>query len=282
MPSMTWTAPAKVNLYLKVLGRRVDGFHDLESLMVPLSLADHLHFEKADAFELCCDSPGVPTDQSNLVSKAVRIFQRVTGKDCHWRIRLEKNVPHGAGLGGGSSDAATALLALNELEQAGLSEEKLASMAAEIGSDIPFFIYRKICKIEGRGEVVRPVHEDEVPGLLGTKILLLKPSFGVSTPDAYKHCMTATELPDVDYAPTPMPWGSMINDLERPVFRKYLFLAELKMWLRKQPEVETSMMSGSGSTMMAILADASQSDAVIRRAREELDPTLWAQLVNIC
>jgi len=282
MSSITRIAPAKVNLSLKVLGRRVDGFHDLESLMAPLSLADQLHFEKAESFELRCDAPDVPLDESNLVTKAVRVFERATSKPCQWQITLEKNVPHGAGLGGGSSDAATTLITLNELEKSGFSNDQLVNMAAEIGSDIPFFIYQQICKIKGRGEIVRPVQNDEVPGLLGTKILLLKPSFGVSTPDAYKHCLTATALPDVDYEPTPMSWGTMVNDLEKPVFRKYLFLAEMKMWLRNQPEVATSMMSGSGSTMMAFLNDPAQSDEVIRRARKELDPTLWAHLATIC
>ncbi len=273
MSTITRNAPAKVNLTLKVLGKREDGFHELESLMVPLALADKLHFEKADSYSLRCDTPGVPLDESNLVSKAVRVFERVLGRSCHWRITLEKKVPHGAGLGGGSSDAATTLLVLNELEQAELSQETLAEMAAEIGSDIPFFIYQQACLIQGRGERVQPVH---VPEISGASVLLLKPEFGVSTPDAYKSCLNADALPGVHYAPQSLPWGGIFNDLEKPVFYKHRFLAEMKVWLLDQPEVCAAMMSGSGSTMMAFLSDPSQAEIVIDRAHKELDPTLWA------
>ncbi|BDS05007.1 4-diphosphocytidyl-2-C-methyl-D-erythritol kinase [Oceaniferula spumae] len=281
MSSITWTAPAKVNLCLKVLAKRDDGFHEIESLMAPLDLADVLHFEKSDQYRLLCDAPGVPLNESNLVTKAVRIFERVSGRLCNWQITLEKKVPHGAGLGGGSSDAATALLALNELEGTKFSNDQLSEMSAEIGSDIPFFIYRQICMIKGRGEVVEPLDPADASGLLGTNILLLKPSFGVSTPDAYKTCLTAEPLPDVDYELQSMPWGSIVNDLEKPVFNKYLFLAEMKMWLLSQPEVNAAMMSGSGSTMMAFLSDSELADDLLARARHELDPTLWGQLVSI-
>lgn len=271
-------APAKVNLTLKVFGKRDDGFHALESLMVPLALADMLHFKKADSFSLRCKTPGVPLDESNLVSKAVRVFERVSGMACHWQITLEKNVPHGAGLGGGSSDAATTLLVLNELEQTEFSNSQLAEMSAEIGSDIPFFIYQQSCIITGRGEHVEPL---EMPALSGTPILLLKPEFGVSTPDAYKNCLNADALSGVNYAPQKMPWGEIVNDLEKPVFYKHRFLAEMKVWLLDQPEVSAAMMSGSGSTMMAFLSDPSQTDTLIDRARKELDPTLWAASTHI-
>ena len=278
MSHTSYNAPAKVNLTLKVLGKREDGFHALESLMVPLDLADRLHFEKADSYRLRCDAPGVPLDESNLVTKAVRIFERAAGIDCHWQITLEKNVPHGAGLGGGSSDAATVLLVLNELEKTKLSNEQLAEMSAEIGSDIPFFIYQQACMITGRGEHVEPL---DMPTLSGTPILLLKPEFGVSTPDAYENCLNAEPLPGVTYAPQKMPWGEIVNDLEKPVFYKHRFLAEMKVWLLEQPEVSAAMMSGSGSTMMAFLMDASLSDDLINRARKELDPTLWAASTHI-
>ena len=278
MSIITRNAPAKVNLSLKVLGKREDGFHELESLMVPLGLADELSFQKADSYELICDSPGVPVDESNLVAKAVRLFEKTCGKSCNWQITLKKNIPHGAGLGGGSSDAATVLLVLNELEKTNFSKKELADMSAEIGSDIPFFIYQQRCMIKGRGEIVEPVQLEEVSK---TPILLLKPRFGVSTPDAYKNCLEANEIPGVDYNSQSLPWGEIFNDLEKPVFYKHRFLAEMKIWLLEQPEVEAAMMSGSGSTMMAFLKDPSQSQTLIDRARKELDPTLWAELTHI-
>lgn len=277
MPKLQWKAPAKVNLTLKVLGKRDDGFHELESLMVPLDLADLLTFEKAEEYSLICEAPGVPVDESNLVTRAVRLFQHRSQKSCFWKVTLEKNVPHGAGLGGGSSDAATVLLALNELEEAGLGLDELATMSASIGSDIPFFIYQQACVIRGRGEIVEPV---EMPSLAGTQILLLKPHFGVDTPDAYKRWAGSSTLPGVCYDPQAMPWGEIVNDLEQPVFWKHRFLAEMKEWLLGQPEVSASMMSGSGSTMMAFL-DHADSGSVMERARAELDPSLWGQKVTV-
>ncbi|MCP5536513.1 MAG: 4-(cytidine 5'-diphospho)-2-C-methyl-D-erythritol kinase [Akkermansiaceae bacterium] len=278
MPRKTWTAPAKVNLTLKVLGKRDDGFHELESLMVPLDLGDVLHFEKADRYRLFCDTPGVPLDETNLITMAVRCFEKQSGNPCRWEITLEKNVPHGAGLGGGSSDAATTLLALNDLEGAGLSLDELAGMGAAFGSDVPFFIYQQACMIGGRGEHVTPV---DLPRVAGTRILLLKPSFGVATPDAYKNSLNAEPLYGVDYGPQKLPWGEIVNDLEKPVFYKHRFLAEIKTWLLNQPEVQAAMMSGSGSTMMAFLDDPEKAEGLLGRARQELDPTLWGKKVTI-
>lgn len=277
MRQETWKAPAKINLTLRVLGKRDDGFHELESLMAPLELCDELHFRQAGQFALACDTPGVPLDETNLVTRAVRLFERETGTRCGWRVRLVKNIPHGAGLGGGSSDAATTLLALNDLENAALSVDRLTAMAAEVGSDVPFFIHRRACMVRGRGEVVEPV---SVGGLPGTPLLLLKPGFGVATPDAYKNCLDARPLPGVGYAPQPMPWGEVANDLEAPVFYKHRFLAEMKVWLQAQPEVDAAMMSGSGSTMIAFLG-RHHAEAVAERAKRELDPALWCQPTSI-
>ncbi len=281
MQQQSRIAPAKINLSLRVLAKRADGFHEIESLMVPLSsamLGDVLHFDKADSYSLHCDEPGVPLDDTNLITMAVREFERVSGKQCHWKITLEKNIPHGAGLGGGSSDAATTLLALNDLECGGFSDDQLADMGACFGSDVPFFIYQQACMVKGRGELVEPVHRPEISG---QRVLLLKPSFGVSTPEAYQHCLDAKAVPGVDYAPQEMPWGEIINELEKPVFYKHRFLAEMKLWLLDQVEIDAAMMSGSGSTMMAFISDADAADELLARARRELDPTLWGCSVTI-
>lgn len=268
-------AKAKVNLSLKVLGRREDGFHALTTRMVPISLADELEFRRADEYFLECDTEGVPLDESNLVTMAVRLFERETGIKCRWGVKLIKHVPHGAGLGGGSGDAAAVMRGLNELEGAGLSKERMAELLGEIGSDVPFFVYDTVCDCSGRGEIVEPVEWDHE-----VTMLLLKPSFGVNTPEAYKAWLGAEELPGVDYSVQQFRWGGLVNDLEKPVFMKHRFLAELKMWLLAQPEVEGAMMSGSGSTFMAIL-DKQNADAVLARAREELDPTLWGMVVEL-
>ncbi|MGJ8676403.1 MAG: 4-(cytidine 5'-diphospho)-2-C-methyl-D-erythritol kinase [Akkermansiaceae bacterium] len=274
----TWKAPAKVNLSLKIQGKRQDGFHELESLMAPLDLCDLLHFQKADSYQLECGAEGVPVDETNLITQAVRVFEKRTGAQCHYKITLEKKVPHGAGLGGGSSDAATTLLALNELEDTKLTLDELASMGAEFGSDVPFFIYQKTCRVRGRGEIIEPL---EIEGLSGTFLLLLKPSFGVSTPDAYKNCLNAEPVFGVDYSAQKMLWGEMMNDLEKPVFYKHRFLAEMKTWLLAQPGVKSAMMSGSGSTMMAFIADKNSAQVIEQDALEKLDPHLWTKWVQI-
>ncbi len=268
-------AKAKVNLSLRVLGKREDGFHAVETRMAPISLADELEFYPADAYELECETEGVPLDETNLVTKAVRLFERETGIICRWKIRLIKNVPHGAGLGGGSSDAAAVMRGLNVLEGAGLSLPRMAELLGEIGSDVPFFAYDSVCDCSGRGELVQPVEWDHK-----VTLLLLKPSFGVSTPDAYKAWAGAVALPDVDYSGQYFPWGEMVNDLEKPVFMKHRFLSEMKMWLLAQPEVTGAMMSGSGSTFMAVLERQAASE-ILARARQELDPTLWGEVVEV-
>ncbi|PQJ27549.1 4-(cytidine 5'-diphospho)-2-C-methyl-D-erythritol kinase [Rubritalea profundi] len=263
-------ARAKINLNLKILGKREDGFHALETRMAPISLADQLTFTPSEEYSLECDQAGVPLDESNLVTMAVRIFQRETGKACAFRVQLEKLVPHGAGLGGGSSDAAATLRALNQLEGTNLSVDVLAEWAGEIGSDVPFFVYDSVCDCSGRGEIVQPI---EWPYLLDA--LLLKPSFGVSTPAAYKNWLTSEEISGVHYAAQSMSWAEFCNDLERPVFQKHRFLAEMKMWLLQQQEVAAAMMSGSGSTMIAVLHDPLKAEDLKQRAKDQLDPTLW-------
>lgn len=281
MPQESRIAPAKINLSLRVLGKRTDGFHEIESLMVPLAsadLGDVLHFESSESYDLHCDVQGVPRDESNLITMAVRKFEQALGRPCCWRITLEKKIPHGAGLGGGSSDAATTLLALNELEDAGFSNAQLAEMGASFGSDVPFFIYQQACMVKGRGEVIEPILR---PDISNQALLLLKPSFGVSTPDAYRHCLDADEVVGVRYSPQKMPWGDIVNDLEKPVFYKHRFLAEMKLWLIDQVEVDAAMMSGSGSTMMAFVRDSKLCSDVLLRARQELDPTLWGCSVSI-
>lgn len=268
MPPVNRPAPAKINLSLKVLGKRPDGFHELETLMAPISLADELEITKADQFEFTCSDTTLPVDENNLVVRAVRLFCRATGRAPKLRIHLNKKVPHGAGLGGGSSDAATTLLALDELFETRLGQQALVAMSAELGSDVPFFIYHSAAICRGRGELVTPVSLG-----ISLPLLLLKPEFGVPTPWAYQKWANSRELPDVPYTPQVFPWGTLVNDLERPVFEKYIFLALLKRWLLAQPECGGALMSGSGSTVFALLH--APSTELAERVRAEFGPNLW-------
>ena len=268
---MTISAPAKINLSLCITRKRDDGFHELETLVLPLpGLTDTLEIIPAESYFLHCDTPGVPTDESNLVSKALRIFEKETGKSCNFRINLTKNVPHGAGLGGGSADAAYTLLALNGLIQAKVPLEKLADWAGQLGSDIPLFLYQSPCWCRGRGEIIKPVDLD-----WNRDILLFKPTFSIPTPWAYSRWKDSREIPGIPYGPQSVDGQTLFNDLERPVFEKYRFLAELKLFLLEQPETIAAMMSGSGSTVFAILEKNTDHKALTARARAELDPKMW-------
>src|SRR5437764_14631668 len=172
-------APAKINLSLKILGERSDGFHEIETLITPISLYDEIKVEKRrgkTGIEFHCDEPSVPQGDDNLVVRAAKAFFNKTKLKRCVSIELQKKIPHGAGLGGGSSDAASTLLALNELFETRLPREALAKMAEVIGSDVPFFIFESAALCKGRGELVRAL---KLPKRLS--ILLLKPAFGVAT-----------------------------------------------------------------------------------------------------
>ncbi len=268
---MQFSAPAKVNLSLRVKGKREDGFHEIETLIVPIDLRDELSFEPSEVFRFVCDDPSLPSDDTNLVVRTARRFAEQTGKGGEVSIRLRKGIPHGAGLGGGSSDAATTLLGLNELYRTGLTIEDLVTLGSEIGSDVPFFLYRSAAWCRGRGELVRPEASQ-----FSLNLVLLKPEFGVAASFAYQRWQSSRELPDFPYDQQSFNGISFFNDLERPVFEKFPILAELKRWLLAQAEVAVGMMSGSGSTMIAVLREGQASgEGLIERARAEIDPMLW-------
>ena len=273
---MQLRAPAKINLSFRILGRRGDGFHEIETLMAPVSLYDSItitRLEGAGEVDFVCDDPTLPIGDDNLVIRAASSFFESIGQRASVRIELEKRIPSGAGLGGGSSDAATVLLGLDEIMKAGLSERRLAELAAEIGSDVPFFIYQSAARCCGRGEIVRP---NELPGALS--LLLVKPSFGVPTPWAYGRWKESKALPGIRYEEQEFAGLRFVNDLERPVFEKFIFLAHAKMWLLAQTEVGAAMMSGSGSTLFAVLRDGADGEELALRAKAGLDPQLWTCL----
>ncbi len=272
---MEFLAPAKVNLSLHVVRRRDDGFHEIESLMCPVSIFDTLEISVREqgGLEFVCSDPTLPAGDDNLVVRAAKLFCDACGFEPHLRIELKKHIPHGAGLGGGSSDAATTLLALDRMLQTELPREALAAMAADVGSDVPFFIYQSAAMIRGRGERVEPV---AFPQTL--PLLLIKPPFGVPTPWAYQRWKDSIEIPGVRYAAQEFPWGELVNDLERPVFEKYIFLADLKSWLLEQPEVGGALLSGSGSTVFAILHDKDAAAHLGERIAAEFGTDLWCCL----
>src|SRR5438132_1538627 len=264
-------APAKINLSLRILGKRADGFHEIETLISPISLYDKIDIEKQNRWiDFNCDDATLSTGEDNLVVRAAKAFFEKTKIKSGVSIKLEKKIPHGAGLGGGSSDAAATLKALNQLFEAKLSREELARLGGTIGSDVPFFLFESAAICKGRGEIVSPTKLKKK-----LSILLLKPGFGVSSAWAYSRWQDSKEIPGISYQPQNFDGQTFGNDLERPVFEKFVFLAELKAWLLKQAEVGAALMSGSGSTVLAVLRANVDVDLLIKRVREELDREMW-------
>ena len=266
-------APAKINLSLKILGWRNDGFHELDTLIAPISLYDEIRIDKrrlGRGIEFRCDDSSIPQGDENLAVRAAKAFFDTTKIAPALSIELKKKIPHGAGLGGGSSDAASVLLALNDIFETKQTREALAEMAEPLGSDVPFFLSQSAAVCKGHGEMVMPVKLQRQ-----FSIVLLKPAFAVSTPWAYSRWQHSREVPGIRYQAEEFVGQTFANDLERPVFEKFVFLAQLKMWLLSQSEVGAALMSGSGSTVFAVVRENADADSVATRAKARLDPELW-------
>jgi 4-diphosphocytidyl-2-C-methyl-D-erythritol kinase len=271
MSTLTLQAPAKLNLSLRVIGKCADGYHEIDTLMVKLpDLADVIEFREEATFSFECDDVSLPKDETNLVVKTVRTYESAAGVECRFAVSLKKVIPHGAGLGGGSSDAAATLLGLDRLHGTKLGMARLHEIAAQLGSDIPFFLTPGAARCTGRGEIITTI-----PSPASQRVLLLKPNFAVPTPDAYSRWSRSQELPSVLYAAQEINQLPLVNDLERPVFGKHRFLAEMKQWLLARDECAAALLAGSGSTIFAILHDGADSRALAKAARHELDPGLW-------
>ena len=273
MPCMQVAAPAKINLNLRVLGRNhATGYHDLETWMAPVTLGDELRVELMDTrgITLTCSDPDLDSGSGNLAWQAAELFLRETGHSGGAAIELRKHIPHGAGLGGGSSDAAAVLKALNEQTGRPLDGPGLEKLAAQLGSDVPFFVRGQAAMARGRGELLesRPL-----PAPLD--LLLVKPPFGVETAWAYRQWSEKTFCPPEWTAPQLHDGLEIFNDLERPVFAKYIVLAALKQWLLEHSLVAAAGMSGSGSCLFAILRDPRGAGALAADARSEFGDTFW-------
>ncbi len=248
-------ANCKINLGLDVLCRRKDGFHDLETVMIPvLGLYDVVEVEKVEG-KSAFEQKGLVVDcdaESNLCMKALRLMQRLYGVG-EVKITLDKRVPFGAGLGGGSSDATAVILALNELYNLGLSEESLIEVAAMIGSDTAFFVRNTPQLCTGRGEKMEPI---ELP-LQNKYIVIAKPDEGVSTKEAYagvKPAMPQVRLLETLQRPIEEWRGVVKNDFEKYIFESHSAIAELKDMMYQAGAVYASM-SGSGSAVFGIFDD---------------------------
>ena len=246
---------AKINLGLFVHGKRPDGFHELETVFQQLSLADNLFFEDVTSgIEVVCEHPRVPSGSGNICYQAVVALQKIATVPHGIRIVIKKNIPVGAGLGGGSSDCAAVLMFLNKHWRLGLSLEELSEIGLTLGSDVPFFIYGGTMYAQGRGEILTPISVDRAYACL-----LVYPGIGISTAWVYrnykisltnmqKKCKLQNILPQTGV----VGFGRCLrNDLESVILPEYPVIASIKKRL-KQMGALVSLMSGSGSTVFGL------------------------------
>jgi len=270
---VTVHAPAKVNLILRILDRRPDGYHNLWSIMHTVALEDAVTMRASSqrGIRLACNVGGLSVDHTNLVWRAASAVldraQLSVGVD----IELYKRVPMGAGLGGGSSDAAATILGLNQSLQLGWSREKMAEVGQALGSDVAFFLFAPSAIVSGRGESVRPV---TIEG--GRWIVLVKPTFEIETKWAYQELAAtraAVRQLSADHGELDrrdrLTWGqvaaSVENDFEIPVFTRHPQLGEIKRFLLKRG-AQFALLSGSGATVFGLF----EEESTARRAGAEL------------
>lgn len=274
-----YLSPAKVNLVLKVLGKRPDGFHDIFSVMAPVSLCDtllvsvsaHNGADGSSAVTVTTNNPSIPDGPANLAYKAAELILKEAGVNRVVTVHITKRIPAGAGLGGGSSNAAAVLMAINDSLGGPLGDEALRSIAATLGSDVPFFLLKKPALAKGRGEILEPL---ELGKLF---FVLINPGFEVSARFAYDNLLLTksgenntlmySQFPD--YAPKDIV-KMLVNDLERAVIKAHPEIKALKDRLTGAGALGV-LMSGSGPTVFGLFSDEVSANEVAGELSEEFD-----------
>ncbi len=283
--ALTFRAPAKLNLGLRIFPRRPDGFHDIESWFVPISLYDTLTFHKAQALTLQLSGLAANLSnepEKNLAGRAALALAETAGVPAHAHIHLHKLIPAGGGLGGGSSDAATTLLALKQLWNIPISTAELSKLAAALGSDVPFFIHGQSAVCRGRGEII-----ESLPFQRLLFAVLIIPPYGTSTKDVYQ---------EFDNQPAPVdtkaiPWqeisqlsaaeisAAIRNDLEAPAFSVTPGLCDLRDKITALVNHPVHL-SGSGSTLFILTNQPAQADAIAETLENNLPENI--RILPVC
>lgn len=289
-------SPAKINLFLAVLGRMETGFHELVSLVAQLDFGDRLSLSVAEASEatvsLRCSDASLPTDRSNLAYAAAEGFLLRSGLNWKVEIELEKRIPHGAGLGGGSSNASAVLRGLDELaEQAGalgLSRGERLELAAELGSDCPLFLGREPMVMRGRGELLSRVPHVALESLAGREVLLFKPSFSIPTGWAYGELARRGDYDERDWSEARLKaWESGELSLEALAYNRFESVAldkyvGMDVLFRKLKAMGLScLMSGSGSCCFALVEDETRRDEAIAQIRRDWGESVFLKCARL-
>lgn len=286
--SLTLFSPAKINLYLRIVGKRPDGYHELETVMLPLDFGDQIELRphKTD-LKLACNNPRLPTDDTNLALRAAKKLAEAFHSQKGAKINLMKRTPLAAGLGGGSSNGAITLLGLNRFWGLNATDEKLHALAATLGSDINFFMAGGAALCRGRGEKI-----ETVPCKFSGAILLVNPGFGISTKWAYESWARAAESrltappPEVSLLLRALAEDDLVgvsrclfNSLEAPSIRKFPVLELIKNAMR-DGGAAGALMSGSGATVFGLFPDVKSAKASARKVREQFGPSMWTQVAK--
>jgi len=261
-------SPAKVNLFLRVVRKRDDGYHDILSLMQGISLYDEMRFDlKGDHIVVRCPGSALPEDRNNIVYRAAEVFLSSLSFHSGIEITIHKRIPVAAGLGGGSSNAATTLVTLNEMTGQRYSTDELMSMGAQLGADVPFFVFGKTALASGIGDRLKPVE-----GLPRLSLVLINPGFEVSTGTIYENLRLGLTKEPIKYRmprfiKTSHIVEGLYNDLEKVSLRLYPVLSKIKGLLTANGALG-SLMSGSGPTVFGIFKNDDDAIKAEIRLRE--------------
>ncbi|HUC84268.1 MAG TPA: 4-(cytidine 5'-diphospho)-2-C-methyl-D-erythritol kinase [Candidatus Acidoferrales bacterium] len=284
-------SPCKVNLLLNILGKRADGFHELETVLQPVEICDEMTFERGGAgVHLICTHPELPTDSKNLVYRAATSFLAAAKISDGVRIHLRKNLPLAGGIGGGSANAAVTFSALNELFGFPLALEQLHGLAAALGSDIPFFLYNRPALATGRGEKVQIL--ENFPALSGKAIFLAHPGFGIATPWSYQSLARFPQALNgragraqrlislLNSGTLKMAAPEFYNSLEAPALDKFPVLSLYQEFLLENGAA-MALMSGSGSTTFAIGDSLAAAETLAEKFKSQFGRNGWTATVGI-
>lgn len=274
-------APAKVNLGLHVLRQRADGYHDLETVLVPIGWHDRLTVLPARAFGFTCSDPSLPADERNLCVRAAQALAAHLGTEPHGALHLEKHLPHGAGLGGGSSDAAHTLRLLADHWGLDVSAATLHTLAAGLGSDVPFFLHDEAMLATGRGEVLEPLGAE--PYQLPFALAVVMPPVQISTAEAYALVQPeATARPDlraVILSNDLDRWrDELANDFETPILARYPAIRAARQRLL-EAGAGYAALSGSGAAVFGVFEHAEAARQIAEEAKAEGQPA-WSEPVE--
>jgi len=286
MTSITVRAFAKINLYLKILAKRADGFHDIETVMQNISLYDRIFIESGGkGITVVSNHPAVPSGAGNICYKAAQRLIQLSGEE-GVKIKIEKNIPSGAGLGGGSSDAAAVIFALNKIWELSLDADAMMKIAADLGSDVPFFISggRALCR--GRGDKIEKILNPKSE-ILNGHYVIVKPDVSVPTKWAYEeydrmsaaagfNCFGSKEG-GLICSETPLTYYE--NDFERVILPKYPDIKRAKELLLSAG-AKTALLTGSGSAVFCPADDKAHAEKIFSRVRNEYAASFLVSTVD--